>query len=128
MRTVILCLVFLIAGIAAGSVFMAYFLNLAHKRYYVTLASTELGTAAMQAEQLKFGEASTVLQTLENGIPDQVLLVNETQSMRDTPPVDSALMATKRFYVCTKTPIPEKIAAILEPVELAANACAPNAE
>lgn len=128
MKTVILCLVFLIAGIAAGSVFMAYFLNMAHKRYYVTLASTDLGIAAMQAEQLKLGEAPTVLQTLENGIPDQVLLVNETESMRGTPPVESALKAAKRFYVCTKTPIPEKIAAILEPVELAANACAPNAE
>lgn len=128
MKTVILCLVFLIAGIAAGSVFMAYFLNMAHKRYYVTIAAGDLGLAAMQAEQLKFGESATVLQTLENNIPDQVLLVHETLSMRDTPPVDSALMAAKRFYVCTKTPIPEKIAAILEPVELAANACAPNAE
>src|SRR5690606_4931694 len=110
------------------SLFMAYFLSDANKRHYVMLAAADLGTAAMQAEQLKLGEAPTVLQTLENGIPDQVLLANETDSMRGTPPVESALKATKRFYVCTKPPIPEKIAAILEPVELAANACAPNAE
>ncbi|MDM7922422.1 MAG: hypothetical protein QUS14_08985, partial [Pyrinomonadaceae bacterium] len=79
--------------------------------------------AAMRAEQMKNGDAACVLSSLENRFPDQVLMLRENEMFKQTFVTDGALQAVKRFYVCTKTPIPEKIAPILAEVELADDAC-----
>ena len=83
----------------------------------------EVGIAAMRAEQLKLGAGEFVLQSLENGLPDQVVFLRENEMFKDNFVVDSALMAVKRFYVCTKTEIPERISPIMTEIKLAEDAC-----
>ena len=124
MKTVILCVVFLIAGAVAGSMLMGYFMNTLNKRSYAMFAASNLGLAAMQAEQIKLGATAFVLQSLENTIPEQVIMIHENEMVRETMTAEISLMAAKRFYVCTKTAIPEKIGPILEPVALPEDACA----
>ncbi|MEO8649113.1 MAG: hypothetical protein ABI539_08110 [Acidobacteriota bacterium] len=124
MKTVVLCVVFLIAGAAAGATLMAYFMNTLNKRSYAMFAASNLGLAAMQAELIKLGETALVLQSLENTIPDQVIMIHENEMVRESMTAEAALTATKRFYVCTKTPIPEKIGVVLESVALPDDACA----
>lgn len=124
MKTVILCVVFLIAGAVAGSMLMGYFMNTLNKRSYAMFAASNLGLAAMQAEQIKLGATAFVLQSLENTIPEQVIMIHENEMVRETMTAETSLMAAKRFYVCTKTAIPEKIGPILEPVALPEDACA----
>jgi len=126
MKIAILCALFLTIGAAAGSAVTGYFVDRFHKRNYAILFAGELGGAAMQAEFIKFGEVTTVLETLEKSIPDRLIAIHENDLLRDAPAADSAMMATKRFYVCTGTTIPTEIVKILEPVRLPENACGPQ--
>lgn len=128
MKIVILCLVFLIVGAAVGSTSMAYIMSSFQKRSFAMFAASDLGLAALQAELIKQGETATVLKTLEDNIPDKVIMIHENDEMRDETTSRPALVATKRFYVCTDTPVPERIAAIIGAVELPANACEPNSK
>ncbi len=123
MKTAILCFVFLIVGAGAGSALTGYLIDKFHKRSYAILYAGELGLTAMQAEMIKQGDVEIVLGTLERSIPDYVIAISENGEMRDSMVGKSAMMATKRFYVCTKTPIPTQIAGQLESVSLPENTC-----
>jgi hypothetical protein len=123
MKTAILCVAFLIIGAAAGSALTGYFVDKFHKRAYATFFAGELGLTAMHAEMIKQGDVDIVLGTLERAIPTYVIAVSENSEMRDSMVGESAMMATKRFYVCTKTSIPSQIAVHLEGVSLPENTC-----
>lgn len=123
MKTAILCALFLVIGAVAGSAFTGYFVDRFHKRYYATLFAGDLGRSALQAELIKSGEAATVLDTLERGLPDHVLTVRSNEVLRNSMIADTALMAAKRFYVCTGTRIPAEIDEIIREVSLAEDAC-----
>ena len=123
MKTAILCVVFLIIGAAAGSALTGYFVDRFHKRSYATFFAGELGLTAMHAEMIKQGDVDIVLGTLERAIPTYVIAIQENDLLRDSLTAETAMMATKRFYVCTKTSIPSEIAAHLERVSLPENTC-----
>jgi len=123
MRTAILCGVCLIVGAVAGAAISGYFVNQFHKRYYAFLFVADLGSSALQAELIKQGDAAIVLDTLEKTIPLQVIQVHENESLRSASVADTSMMATKRFYMCTGTPIPVEIDKILEPVTLPEGMC-----
>lgn len=123
MKTAILCVLFLIIGVGAGSALAGYFVDRSHKRHYATLLAGELGLDAMLAEQIKLGEVTIALGWLENSFPYRVVAIRENELLRDSMTADTAIMATKRFYVCTKTAIPAEIAEILQQVSLPEEAC-----
>ncbi|MDM7923306.1 MAG: hypothetical protein QUS14_13490, partial [Pyrinomonadaceae bacterium] len=75
MKTAIFCVLFLLAGTAGGWFSAAYLANRAHQRQIAMLYASEVGLAAMRAEQMKSGDAAFVLSSLENGFPDQVLML-----------------------------------------------------
>ncbi len=114
---------FLIIGAIAGAAAAGYAVDRFHKRQHASLLAGELGMAALQAELIKQGEVAIVLGTLERGLPDYVIAIHKNDLLQDSLVADTALMATKRFYVCTKTSIPEEISEILKPVSLAEDAC-----
>lgn len=123
MKTTILCLVFLIAGAAGGWAVAAYLANRVHQRQIAMFYAGEVSLTAMRAEQIKSGEGGSVLKSLEDGLPDQVLYLRENDMFKETIATDGALHAVKRFYVCTKTEIPERIASALSEIELGVDAC-----
>lgn len=123
MKTVILCAVFLIVGAVAGSALTAYFVTDLYKRRFASFAAMDVATSAMHAEFIKLGDAETLLGMLERGLPNSIITIHENEVLRDSMGAHTAMMATKRFYVCTKTPIPAEIAEILEPVTLREDAC-----
>ncbi len=123
MKTFLLCALFLIVGAVAGSALSGYFVDRFHKRYYAILFAGDLGSRALQAELIKQGGVSIVLTSLENSFPDHVIAIRKNELLRDNMTADTALMATKRFYVCTGTSIPAQIGQILEPVSLPEDAC-----
>lgn len=123
MKTLLLCILFLVIGAIAGSAVTGFFVNRFHQRYYAFFIASSLGLDAMNAEMIKLGEASTVVNSLEKSFPDRVISIKTDETMKDSMTADTAMMATKRFYVCTKTPIPEQIDEILAPVSLPEDAC-----
>lgn len=123
MRNVILCICFFVVGAIASWAGVGYWTRSIHQRQLATMYAGEIGVAAMRAQQMKLGEADLVLKSLENGFPDQVLFIRDNEMFKDNFVADTALMSVKRFYVCTKTDIPERIAPILADVPLAADAC-----
>lgn len=124
MKTVVLCIVFLVVGAVGGAAAGAYVMKGVHERWVVMDAAGDLGVTAMYAEQIKMGEAATLLQSFERTIPETVTALDESGVLGNgSITSDTALMAVKRFYVCTKTEIPAKIAPKLANVQLAADAC-----
>lgn len=123
MKTAILCALFLIVGAAAGSALTGYFVNHFYKSQLASFYAMDVASSAMHAEFIKLGDAEMLLGMLERGLPDSVIAIHNNELVRDSMGADTAMMATKRFYVCTKTPIPVEISGILEPVSLRADAC-----
>ena len=123
MKTAILCVVFLIVGAIAGAAVAGYAVDRVHKTNAAKVYAGDLGSAAMQAELIKLGEVAIVLDTLERALPRYVVEIHKNELLRDSLIADTAMMATKRFYVCTGTSIPEEIGEILKPVALAEDAC-----
>ena len=76
-----------------------------------------------QHVKVRNGEVAIVLDTLERALPRYVVEIHKNELLRDSLIADTAMMATKRFYVCTGTSIPEEIGEILKPVALAEDAC-----
>ena len=54
---------------------------------------------------------------IEKGIPDDVLMVSQNDEMKESEG-RFVLEEAKRFYLCTKTPIPKQIKEIIEAVKL----------
>jgi hypothetical protein len=123
MKTVILCIVSFIVGAVVSWAVVGYLMKSINQRQLALMYAGEVGIAAMRAEQMKLGAGDFVLQSLENGLPDQVLFLRENEMFKDNFVVDSALMAVKRFYVCTRTDIPERIAPIMAEIKLEDDAC-----
>ena len=123
MKTVILCIVCFVVGVVVSWAIVGYLMKGINQRQLATMYAGDVGLAAMRAEQLKLGAGEFVLQSLENGLPDQVVFLRENEMFKDNFVVDSALMAVKRFYVCTKTEIPERISPIMTEIKLAEDAC-----
>ena len=123
MKTVLLCILCLGVGAVGGAAIGAYAMKNVHQQWVAMNLAGDLVLIAMYAEQIKMGEASTLLQSFERTIPDLVVALNENGVLRSGMTGDTALMAVKRFYVCTKTDIPESIAPILADVQLAEDAC-----
>lgn len=123
MKTSILCLIFLIVGAAGGATLTGYLFERRHQGIYAFMFTSNLTLNAMQAEQLKLGESALVLENLEKSIPSLVTAIQENDMIRETLSADTAMKATKRFYVCTETAIPNEIVELLKPVSLPENAC-----
>ena len=126
MKTVLLCILCLGVGAVGGAAIGAYAMKSVHERWVAMYLAGDLGLTAMYAEQIKMGEAPLLLQSFERTIPDRVVAFNENGVLRSGLTADTALMAVKRFYVCTKTDIPEGIVPILTNVPLAEDACPPE--
>ena len=123
MKTVILCIVCFVVGVVVSWAVVGYLMKGINQRQLAMMYAGDVGLAAMRAEQLKLGAGEFVLQSLENGLPDQVVFLRENEMFKDNFVVDSSLMAVKRFYVCTKTEIPERIATVMSEIKLADDAC-----
>ncbi len=124
MKTVLLCILCLGVGAGGGAAIGAYAMKNVHERWVAFYLASGLALTAMQAEQIKMGDAALLLQSFERTIPDLVVSLDEKGVLRDgSMTADTALMAVKRFYVCTKTDIPERIAPTLANVQLAEDAC-----
>ena len=129
MKTVILCIVCFCLGAVLSWAVVGNLMKGINQRQLATMYAGEVGVAAMRAEQMKLGAGDFVLQSLENGLPDQVLFLRENEMFKDHLMADGALMAVKRFYVCTKTEIPERISSVMAEIDLANDACSePEAE
>ena len=124
MKTAILCFVCFLVGAIVSWAVVGYLMRGIHHRQLALMYAGEVGIAAMRAEQMKLGAGDFVLQSLENGLPDQVVFLRENEMFKDNFVVDGALKAVKRFYVCTKTAIPERIAPIMAEIDLADDTCA----
>jgi hypothetical protein len=123
MKTVILCIACFVVGAVVSWAVVGYLMRDINQRQLAMMYAGDVGLAAMRAEQMKMGEADFVLKSLENGLPDQVVFLRENEMFKDNIVADSALMAVKRFYVCTKTEIPERISTVMSEIKLAADAC-----
>ena len=123
MRTAILCAGFLIVGAVAGSSVTGYFLDRFYKRNTATFFAGELASSALQAELIKLGEVAIVLDTLEKSFPAHVIAIRENDLLQESMMADTAMRATKSFYVCTRTPVPAEISNILEQVTLPEDYC-----
>lgn len=124
MKTVVLCILCLVVGAVGGAAIGAYAMKNVHERWVAMYLASDLGLIAMQAEQIKMGLAPILLQSFERTIPNLVVALDENGVLRSgSVTADSALMAVKRFYVCTKTDIPAHIAPKLADVQLAEDAC-----
>ena len=127
MKTVLLCILCLGVGAVGGAAIGAYAIKNVHERWVAMNLAGDLVLIAMYAEQIKMGEAPTLLQSFERTIPDLVVALDENGVLRSgSMTADTALRAVKRFYVCTKTDIPENIAPTLANVRLAEDACPPE--
>ena len=127
MKTVLLCILCLVVGAVGGAAIGAYAMKNVHERWVAFYLAGGLTLTAMQAEQIKMGEAPMLLQSFERTIPDMVVALDENGVLRNgSMSADTALMAVKRFYVCTKTDIPQNIAPTLANVQLAEDACPPE--
>ena len=124
MKTALLCLVCFVVGVAVSWAVVGYLLQDIHRRQMAIMFAGDVGLAALRAEQMKLGEAEFVLQSIENSLPDQVVFLRENEMFKDNFVADSSLKGVKRFYVCTKTEIPERIAAIMAAIPLEDDACA----
>lgn len=123
MKNVLLCFVCFILGAIVSWAAVGYLMKGIHQRQLALMYAGDVGLAAMRAEQMKLGDGDFVLQSLENGLPDQVLFLRENEMFKDNFVVDGALMAVKRFYVCTKTEIPARITTVMEDIKLENDAC-----
>lgn len=123
MKTVILCIVCFIVGAVVSWAVVGYLMKSINQRQLAFMYAGEVGIAAMRAEQMKLGAGDFVLQSIENGLPDQVVFLRENEMFKDNFMVDTALRSVKSFYVCTKTEIPERIAPILAEIKLEDDAC-----
>lgn len=124
MKTVLLCILCLVVGAVGGGAIGAYAMKNVHEQWMALNVAGDLVLVAMYAEQLKMGEGALLLQSFERSIPDMVVALDENGVLRNgSMSSDTALKAVKRFYVCTKTDIPEKIAPTLANVQIAEDAC-----
>jgi len=123
MKTVILCIVCFALGVILSWTVVGYLMKGINQRQLALMYAGDVAIAAMHAEQMKLGDAEFVLQSIEKGLPDQVVFLRENEMFKDNFVVDGALMAVKRFYVCTRTKIPERIAPILAEIKLEDDAC-----
>ncbi len=124
MKTVLLCILCLVVGAVGGAAVGAYATKSVHEKWVAFYLASGLALTAMQAEQIKMGEAPMLLQSFERTIPNMVVALDENEVLRNgSMSADTALMAVKRFYVCTKTDIPAHIAPKLANVQLAEDAC-----
>lgn len=123
MKTVILCIVCFAVGAIVSWAIVGYLMKRINQRQLALMYAGEVGISAMRAEQIKLGDAGFVLRSIENGLPDQVVFLRENEMFKGNFAVDGALMAVKRFYVCTKTEIPERIASSLAEIKLEGDLC-----
>ena len=123
MKTVLLCILCLVVGAGGGGAIGAYAMKNIHERWVAMYLVGELGLLALYAEQIKMGETPLLLQSFERSIPRLVVALDENGVLQSAATADSALKTVKRFYVCTKTDIPESIAPKLANVPLAEDAC-----
>ena len=124
MKKVLLCILCLGVGAVGGAAIGAYAMKNVHEKWVAMNLAGNLGLTAMYAEQIKMGEAPMLLESFERTIPALVVALDENGVLRSgSMSADTALMAVKRFYVCTKTDIPESIAPALANVQLAEDAC-----
>ena len=123
MKIAVLCFFCFAVGAICSWFAFGYVSRNIHQRQLAVMYASDVGLSALRAEQMKLGQSDIVLQSLENGLPDQVLFIRENEMFKDNFVADGALMSVKRFYVCTKTEIPERIAPILAEVKLADDAC-----
>ncbi|HVF46182.1 MAG TPA: hypothetical protein VNA17_01310, partial [Pyrinomonadaceae bacterium] len=64
-----------------------------------------------------------LLDSLERTMPQYLIMVSQDPRSKGALSVDTAMLAVKRFYVCTQTAIPSEIVDILNSVEIPADAC-----
>lgn len=123
-KTVLLCILCLVVGAVGGAAIGAYVMKNIHDQWVAMNLAGDLGLIAMQAEQIKTGGATMLLESFERTIPNLVVALDENGVLRNgSMTADTALRAVKRFYVCTKTDIPAHIAPTLANVQLAEDAC-----
>ncbi|MGB7070537.1 MAG: hypothetical protein WBD22_13670 [Pyrinomonadaceae bacterium] len=123
----LLCILCMVVAAVGGAAIGAYAMKNVHERWVAMNLSGSLTLTAMYAEQIKMGGAPLLLESFERTIPNMVVALDENGALRNgSMSADTALMAVKRFYVCTKTDIPENIAPTLAHVQLAEDACPPE--
>ncbi|MGD9587479.1 MAG: hypothetical protein AB7V11_01135 [Pyrinomonadaceae bacterium] len=110
-------------GVIAGSVMVGYFLNGFFERQRSMLGAMGLTSSAMQAQFIKMGNSALLLDSIERTLPLQIVTVSQDPQLKETLSRDTAMLAAKEFYVCTKTAIPPEIGDILQQVELPDDIC-----
>lgn len=123
MKTALFCVAsFLLGAVIGGFVVGNRMKEMIQRQLAMTFAA-DVVVASIQAEQMKLGLGDIVLRTMEEGFPGRVIFIHENEIFKGEPAADTALMAVKRFYVCTKTAIPESIATVMSEIALAEDAC-----
>jgi len=110
-------------GIIVGSVLVGYFLSGVYERQRAMLGAMELTSSAMQAQFIKMGNTTLLLDSIERTLPQQIVTVSQDPHIKETLSRHTAMRAAKEFYVCTKTAIPPEISDILQQVELPDDIC-----
>ena len=118
MKKVLKVVLVFVVGVVAGSTATGLLLDKFHRRHKAQLYAMNVGSNAMLAEFLKQGNGEIVLEYTQRNLTDQVKTLYDNEELRTAPTADVALWAAKRFYVCTKTPYPDEIAAIMNDVQL----------
>ena len=113
MKNVLKFILIFVLGLAAGSGITGFAMNKYHRNYMAEIYSMNVGTNAMLAQYLKGGNAEIVLQYTEKNLIEEVQNLYENEELRRAATADISLWAAKRFYVCTKTPYPSEIDAVM---------------
>jgi hypothetical protein len=118
MKKVLIVILIFVLGLAAGSTATGLLLDKFYRGQKAQIYAMNVGANAMLAQFLKEGNGEIVLEYTQRNLIGEVKTLYENEELRTAPTADVALWATKRFYVCTKTPFPEEIAAIMNEVQL----------
>src|SRR5829696_8249850 len=118
MKKVLKFILIFMLGLAAGSVATGLLMDKFHRNQKAQFYAMNVGSNAMLAEFLKQGNGDIVLEYTQRNLIGEVKNLYENEELRNAPTADVALWAAKRFYVCTKTPYPDEIAAIMNDLPL----------
>ena len=116
MKSVLKISLYIVLGMVTGCVATGYIMNRFHRQRLAELYSMQLGLNSIHALQLRGGLVDIVTKNLENSLSQYVLGMSRDSELRKANTADVALASTKRFYICTKTEIPQEIAEIMENV------------
>ena len=102
-----------VIGLALGGGIIGYVMNRFLRSYMAETYAMNVAANALLAEFLKGGNADYVLEYTERNLVGEVQTLYGSDELKSADMASTALAAAKRFYVCTKTPIPGEIEAVM---------------